>query len=287
MTISNLLLVSSYQGFDDSFKEETIDIGIGSKTVASACHSSDCERFWQLCDEYTLSVIEPTPIGSEIDIVKSLDIPQDTRKQNLYTTLEHVEDIRADSCGSKRPRDSTVEAETSAKKAKKVKKTSRQYFRSYQAYHWATQYEAMIRFRNENNHCFVPHNFPENPNLSSWVKRQRNQYKLMIAGRHHTLTPERLSKLEEHGFVWDSHKAIWQERYSDLCRYKERHGHVNVPNKYPADSQLGIWVKCQRRQYRLFRQGKPSSITMERIDQLDRIGFAWKAPMGCPRLQNV
>ena len=55
-----------------------------------------------------------------------------------------------------------------------------------------------------------------------------------------------------------------------------RHTHSNVPSTFPENPQLATWVKCQRRQYKLLRDGKTSNMTMERIVQLEKIGFVWE-----------
>jgi hypothetical protein len=114
-----------------------------------------------------------------------------------------------------------------------------------------------------------------NPLLAQWVKRQRYQSKLKKEGRHTTLTDERLMALESLGFIWDSHRAIWEERCNELCAFHRLHGHANVPSKYPENPQLAIWVKGQRRHYSLYQSGKRSSINKERTSKLNRLGFTW------------
>ena len=154
-------------------------------------------------------------------------------------------------------------------------------FRPYQSEQWSTRYQDLVEFRKQRGHCLVPHKWKQNPELAQWVKRQRYQYKLKIQGRHSTLTDERLSLLNKMGFVWDSHRAVWQERLNELVAFRAMHGHCNVHSgdgKYP---QLSVWVKCQRRQYRLFNDEDPeermkSTMTRDRIDQLNQIGFVWR-----------
>ena len=50
-----------------------------------------------------------------------------------------------------------------------------------------------------------------------------------------------------------------------------------VPQRYQANSQLGTWVHTQRRQYKLMNESKKSSMTKEKADALDSIGFFWAA----------
>ena len=111
---------------------------------------------------------------------------------------------------------------------------------------------------------------------------QRRQYRLLQQGKKSSITEERIAKLEEIGFVWDAKSAnddTWNQRYKELIEYKRKHGDCLVPYNYEPKMQLaeslGLWVIIQRTEYRLFRQGIPSSMTQERIDKLEDIGFKW------------
>eukprot|EP00804_Cyclotella_cryptica_P027077 CCRYP_013615-RB/>CCRYP_013615-RB protein AED:0.42 eAED:0.62 QI:0/-1/0/1/-1/0/1/0/114 len=50
-----------------------------------------------------------------------------------------------------------------------------------------------------------------------------------------------------------------------------------VPQRYQANPQLGTWVHTQRRQYKLMQEGKKSSMTQDKIDALNAVGFVWVA----------
>jgi hypothetical protein len=68
----------------------------------------------------------------------------------------------------------------------------------------------------------------------------------------------------------------WAERFGDLCDYRERTGNCLVPpNHYKENPPLGRWVKRQRYLYKLIKQGKPCSMTEERRNALEEIGFVW------------
>eukprot|EP00980_Cylindrotheca_fusiformis_P018058 scaffold5786_cov88-Cylindrotheca_fusiformis.AAC.1 len=153
-------------------------------------------------------------------------------------------------------------------------------FRPYQEKQWVEQFEELLKYKEEQGHCLVPHTFPENPILSRWVKRQRYQYKLRQEGKTSTMTAARMKQLEEIGFVWDSHGAAWQERRNELAAYQKEHGDCNVPSCYPKNPQLATWVKCQRRQCKLFWNGKTSNMTLERFTSLNDLGFAWELRAG-------
>lgn len=168
-------------------------------------------------------------------------------------------------------------------KSKKAKKSSTQTsadeagrFKPFHEEKWDQKLAELLDFRAAHGHCLVPHTYDPNPQLARWVKRQRRQYKLLQAGKTSTMTPERVGILEEAGFVWDSHEISWREKMQELAQYREQHGDTLVPSSYRDNPQLATWVKCQRRQYKLYHEGKPSGMSPHRIEQLDRIGFCWE-----------
>jgi hypothetical protein len=148
-------------------------------------------------------------------------------------------------------------------------------FRGYQAEQWSDRYEDLVVFCQTHGHCLVPHKLAENPALAQWVKRQRYQHKLLLLGKHSTLTEERILALEGLGFVWDSHRAAWEERLDELRHFRAKHGHCNVPANFEENPTLAIWIKCQRRQRRLYYKGEPSNMNQERIQKMDALGFLW------------
>ena len=71
------------------------------------------------------------------------------------------------------------------------------------------------------------------------------------------------------------HKEKWDYRLADLLAYRKKNGHCLVPHTYPPDPQLARWVKRQRRQYKLMQEGKPSTMTLDRVELLEKSGFVW------------
>jgi len=71
----------------------------------------------------------------------------------------------------------------------------------------------------------------------------------------------------------DKLRFTWDDRALELKRYKEANGHCDVPQVY--DSGLGTWVSAQRSQYKRFSIGKTSSMTTQRKDALETLGFSW------------
>ena len=166
----------------------------------------------------------------------------------------------------------------------------------YKEEQWNERYQELVEYTKLNGHCLVKHQWSKNRPLAQWVKRQRYQYKLKCDGRRSTLTDERLKLLNDLNFVWSTQRAIWEEKYNELVEYTNVHGHCNVPSNYEPNRPLAIWVRCQRRQYKLFVQRQqereeglrngtvlPSnddnningSITKDRIIKLKALGFSF------------
>lgn len=153
------------------------------------------------------------------------------------------------------------------------------------AYHeddpgWEEQFKALVAFHKENGHCKVPARYSVNPKLGRWVMTQRRQFTLMVQGYSSALTIERIQRLESIGFTWSIRpepKSSWNIKFNELKAYKEAFGNCMVPQRYQANPSLGTWVHTQRRQYKLMKEGKKSSMTQEKAKALDSIGFYWAA----------
>lgn len=63
-----------------------------------------------------------------------------------------------------------------------------------------------------------------------------------------------------------SKEVDWDQKFQKLLEYKERHGDVNVPQRYNTD-KLGTFVHAQRNAY------KNDALSAERIKKLESIGF--------------
>ncbi|CAJ1926233.1 unnamed protein product [Cylindrotheca closterium] len=150
-------------------------------------------------------------------------------------------------------------------------------FRPYQEKQWREQFQKLIQYKLLHGHCCVPHSYQEDPILARWVKRQRYQYKKFHdSNPTSTMTTRRIQELESIGFIWHSHSSAWQEKLNELRIFKQQRGHCNVPSHYPENPALSTWVKCQRRQYKLYMTGSSSStMTMERFQLLQSVGFVF------------
>ena len=62
------------------------------------------------------------------------------------------------------------------------------------------------------------------------------------------------------------------ERVQELAAYRAETGHCNVPKRY---GPLGNFVNKQRQLHRKHMEGQTSSLTPERIQVLEQLGFQW------------
>jgi hypothetical protein len=61
-----------------------------------------------------------------------------------------------------------------------------------------------------------------------------------------------------------------------LLAFKAKTGHCNVPqNATDCPQGLPNFVQEQRKYYNFFKRGKKCSLTQERIDRLNVLGFQW------------
>ena len=75
-------------------------------------------------------------------------------------------------------------------------------------------------------------------------------------------------------------RTRWEARYKQLSEYKKRYGTCCVPQYYPEDPGLGIWVKVQRRSFRLHCAGKKNPLLSgQRLEKLESLGFVWDGPL--------
>eukprot|EP00547_Thalassionema_nitzschioides_P003566 CAMPEP_0194207078 /NCGR_PEP_ID=MMETSP0156-20130528/5941_1 /TAXON_ID=33649 /ORGANISM="Thalassionema nitzschioides, Strain L26-B" /LENGTH=338 /DNA_ID=CAMNT_0038933767 /DNA_START=54 /DNA_END=1070 /DNA_ORIENTATION=- len=69
---------------------------------------------------------------------------------------------------------------------------------------WKENLEELIKFKEIHGNCDVPYYFNLNPQLATWVTRQRRQYTLYNQGKNSSMTPSRIATLEGHGFKWNT-----------------------------------------------------------------------------------
>jgi len=142
---------------------------------------------------------------------------------------------------------------------------------------WDVRYDELLSYIKDFGDACVPAKFAENIPLGTWVKNQRRCYNKFQNGYALcSITKERIQLLNNIGFEWNIHSSAWNVHYEELVSYVKKFGDARVPNRFADIPFLGSWVSCQRRNYKKFQNGNTScSITKERIQLLNNIGFEW------------
>jgi len=142
---------------------------------------------------------------------------------------------------------------------------------------WANMIQRLKVYQKDNNGgSIVPKGYDKDPQLGSWVTKQRHWYK------KGSLSQGRFEQLDAIGFEWtvttfnktpkrvQNNEDKWTNMHKRLDAYQQEHdGSCDVPQGYRPDPSLGSWVNRQRQNY------NKGLLTQERIDKLDAIGFQW------------
>jgi len=74
----------------------------------------------------------------------------------------------------------------------------------------------------------------------------------------------------------ENYEKQWMDRFCALKEYKEKYGDCLVSQRGPYPV-LGRWVNKQRDFFKLFKEGKRTTLSLKRVEMLNNIGFAWSA----------
>ncbi|KAL7539813.1 hypothetical protein ACHAWF_006508, partial [Thalassiosira exigua] len=124
---------------------------------------------------------------------------------------------------------------------------------------WNSRYDELKQFYLDHGRISIPSKTPHK-SLSFWAREQRRNY------RKSKLTEDRLSKLREIGFVFESvnsserNAPLWEAKYQQLVDFHNTHGHFNNPD-------LRNWMHRQRDQF------KKKRLSNDRMEKLQAIGF--------------
>ena len=124
-------------------------------------------------------------------------------------------------------------------------------------------YGRLVAYKDIHSDCNVPSTYEPDPQLGRWVNQQRS--------RKATLSDERIARLDELDFIWNTRAARWEEMFARLVAYNDVHGDCNVPQSYEPDPLFGFWVSLQCE----FKRRSEPSLSEERIARLDKLGFDW------------
>ena len=124
---------------------------------------------------------------------------------------------------------------------------------------WAAKFDELLAYKAAYKHLNVPNNWSSG--LGAWVGVQRRNKKLK------KISEENEQRLNEIGFDWNPYETHWEEKFSELFEYKEKNGHMEIPQDYP--SGLGEWISTQR------KAKANDDLGSERELRLAEIGFSW------------
>mmetsp|Transcript_27150 Transcript_27150/g.38195 ORF Transcript_27150/g.38195 Transcript_27150/m.38195 type:complete len:319 (-) Transcript_27150:324-1280(-) len=142
---------------------------------------------------------------------------------------------------------------------------------------WNDKYAQLVAFHKKTGTTRVPETYDVAPQLHGWLAGQRKQLKLSKEGKPTRLTQERVNLLKAVGLECEIRKVTtWMDRFNELKRYKEENGDCNVPQKWKENPSLGRWVDNQKTQHQKLFDGKPTHLTIERIQLLVGLGFNWR-----------
>lgn len=130
---------------------------------------------------------------------------------------------------------------------------------------WFESYDKLCQYKEEHNDVLVPAECEQDPNLGSWVSRQRVLYN---AGQ---LQDNRLKALEKLGFVWDPNRETWDRFYAQLCEFHAKHGHTRIPR---SEGALWMWADRQRSKLKSARQKRAGEINELDSDDLQLSAFS-------------
>lgn len=150
---------------------------------------------------------------------------------------------------------------------------------------WNERFDELKLYLAEKGDCNVPIRYKENPSLGQWVSTQRQEYGARKKGKKSNITDERITALEEIGFVWSlrdtskmAPRKTWDAHFETLKEFKQKNGHcdVRVRSKQHPTGSLGRWVEKQRHHYNNRLDGRENKITDEQIQKLEELGFKWR-----------
>eukprot|EP01083_Nonionella_stella_P278948 948709_1 len=130
---------------------------------------------------------------------------------------------------------------------------------------WDGMFKLLLEFKQKHGHFkIVPCGCGnENKKLGRWVSNRRIDYIEYKRTKGQKGNLERMKHLESIGLVDDittgyEKKGIvkenWDDMYNQLLEFKEKHGHVKVPEQCDENKKLGRWVNNWRNAYREYKR---------------------------------
>jgi Helicase associated domain len=146
---------------------------------------------------------------------------------------------------------------------------------------WSLTFKELRQYRIVNGTCNLTKTALANQKLSKWILNQRFYYANTKNGKQgQKITQERIRKLDSIGFSWGKKypdPVSWNEMFEALQKFQKAMGHCRITVHPNNPTPLASWVTAQRVEYKRYRKGRDSLLTLEQIGQLREIGFQWKS----------
>ncbi|MDQ3843055.1 MAG: Helicase associated domain protein [Bacteroidota bacterium] len=138
---------------------------------------------------------------------------------------------------------------------------------------WEAMYERLVAYKERFGTCDIPagKDYLKYKSLRQWLINQRLKF------RNGFLEPQRQDKLVALGVdLLKSYQPLppreerWEERFKELCAFREQFGHCNVGDPHKEFNILKKFVAKQRQRYKL------GTLEGYRINKLLSIGFEFE-----------
>ncbi len=115
---------------------------------------------------------------------------------------------------------------------------------------WSKMFESLREFKNMFGHVRVSQTDSKYKTLGRWVNTQR------IAYARGKLLQNRKELLESLGIVWNAKEADWDDRFEQVTKFKNEHGHFNVGQFDKKYKGLYNWIRHIRTRAELTEKQK-------------------------------
>lgn len=125
---------------------------------------------------------------------------------------------------------------------------------------WEIHYKEVEEYFNKNGNSNIPARYKgiDGFGIGTWCVAQRVHFNKGL------LSDSEIKKLQKLNFDFDPYKTLFEIDFQELLKFKETHGHVDVPT---MGNYLGRRVNKYRTYYR------KETLNQEKIDRLTNIGF--------------
>lgn len=131
---------------------------------------------------------------------------------------------------------------------------------------WQARYELSKQYYEAHGNLDMPAGYvADGIWLQKWLYEQRNIYQGKIPGKR--LTQEQIEALDGISMDWvgKPKRPAWEERYQEVKRFREKHGHLRIPSTTREYRSMVQWLNRQREKR---QAGKLSREQEEKLDAL-------------------